>query len=197
MIGKRPGVLPGRVQTRSTTPSRAWSKSCGGAPPSCIEGKMSILMRPFESRLDLLRPGRQELRLAVGDGRQEVVHAQRHLRRLRVTLAQKRRGGDGAPGKGQEAAAAGFHRCSSCPGLTPGYGCERPRRRNRRRHASVKLRCQNDRSKATAGRAPRPLLESRRLALSPVPDLGRGLTVRRGAASIPSQRHSEALHGAA
>ena len=83
----------------------------------------------------LLRPGRQELRLAVGDGREEVVHAQRHLRRLRVTLAQKRRGGDGAPGKGQEAAAGRGHggpprdRVRSCFGPGGRVGRYRVRRR--------------------------------------------------------------------
>jgi hypothetical protein len=38
MRGKRPAVLPGSVQTMSTTPSRAWSYSCTGVPPSCMAG---------------------------------------------------------------------------------------------------------------------------------------------------------------
>ncbi len=57
VAGKRPGVLPGRVQTMSATPSRAWSKSWGGAPPSCIEGKMSILMRLPEASCTLRDQG--------------------------------------------------------------------------------------------------------------------------------------------
>jgi hypothetical protein len=38
MRGKRPAVLPGSVQTMSTTPSLAWSYSCTGVPPSCMAG---------------------------------------------------------------------------------------------------------------------------------------------------------------
>src|SRR3990167_6962195 len=41
----------------STTPSRAWSNSCGGVPPSCIELYIWILMRPLDSSSIFLAQG--------------------------------------------------------------------------------------------------------------------------------------------
>src|SRR5215217_7725329 len=62
-----------------------------------MDGKMSILMRPFDS-CSTLRARREE-----------VMQLERHLRALRVTLAQQRRRGEGATGESEKAAAAGSH----------------------------------------------------------------------------------------
>ena len=74
-------------------------------------------------RLDLAGPGRQELGVPVRDRRQEMVHLEGDLRRLRVALAQERGGGDGTPpARARKRRRLAFIGYSSCPGLNPGYG---------------------------------------------------------------------------
>ena len=68
MRGKRPGVLPGSVQMMSATPSFAWSYSCGGAPPNCMEGNIWMRRRPLLSSCTLRAQGIRKWRCTLETG---------------------------------------------------------------------------------------------------------------------------------
>src|SRR5690606_22933397 len=75
-----------------------------------LHGREDIDLDPTAGvAFDLLRPRREELGVSVGQGREEVVHLQRHLRSLAEGDAGDGGRGDGGCGALQEGAAGKTH----------------------------------------------------------------------------------------
>ena len=110
--GKRPAVDPGQrpddvddAVPRLIVELRRRAAELHGGEDVDLDLAAGIL-------LDHLRPRRQHLGVAVGDGRQEVMQLQRHLRLSERRAGDGRRGERGACGSEKPAARDG-HRLSS------------------------------------------------------------------------------------